>query len=183
MKDEKAAVINVLPQEVMKQSIPLGIKLPDAGNEQVTLKVEGLDELNEYLTVYLEDKVTGTMVDLRSTSEYVFTAKASTINDRLVLHFDEPISTDIENPTGEEAVSVYAYQKDGMLMVFENILAGQSRGEIQIELYSITGSKVLEHTYQASGLHALPANLASGTYLVKVSTQDSEPHVVKVVIR
>jgi len=183
VKGGKATVINVLPTEGLKQSIPLGMKLPASGAGEVTLTVNGLENLNSNLVVYLEDKVKGTMVDLRSTQGYTFTAEATTINDRLVLHFDKPISTDLETPNVEEEISVYAYQKDGELMVFENLLANLPHGEVNIELFSIAGTQVLKRSFKSSGLHALPANLASGTYLIRVSTKDRDPHVVKVVIR
>jgi len=183
MKEKQATVINMMPQVMSKQTVMLGLRIPDIDEEQLRLTVVGMETLNENVAVYLEDKATGAMIDLRSQSIYDFSAKAATINDRLVLHFNEAISTDIENPQADESVSVYAYQNGGELMVFENLLADRPNGKVRIELFSITGSKVVERTFNASGLHALPANLASGTYLVKVFAHENEPYVVKVVIR
>jgi len=183
LKENKSMVINVLPKEVLKQSIPLGIRLPASGAGELTIAVNGLENMDSNLAIYLEDKVSGAMVDLRSTPVYTFTAEAATINDRLVLHFDEPISTDIDTPEGEEATSVYAYQKDGELMVFENLLIDQPKGDVQIEVISMSGARVLVKEYATSGLHVIPANLASGIYIVKVSIKGEKPHTVKVILR
>ena len=84
---------------------------------------------------------------------------------------------------GEEATSVYAYQKDGELMVFENLLIDQHKDDVQIEVISMSGARVLVKEYATSGLHVIPANLASGIYIVKVSVKGEKPHTVKVVLR
>ncbi len=183
VKDEQSAVINVLPIQVKGQRVPLGINIPAKGAGELRLNVSGLENFEPNLMVYLEDGVTGDKLDLRTTSEYTFTAQQGSVEDRFALYFDVSISTGIDTPVRNDGISIHAYYRDNQLMVFENLLEHTRAGKVSIELVSINGVSQLVNEYGASGWHTIPANLASGTYLVKISAKNSEPHVVKVVIR
>lgn len=171
--------INGLPDLTESVTIPLGILA--IGEKNVELSFDALANFFPNVEVFVEDIKKGISVDMRKVDGYQFVTEDGN-HKRLLLHV-RPIATDVQSPNSGKGPYIYAYQNGGELMVFENLLADQPHGEVNIELYSIAGSKVLERTYNASGLHTLPANLASGTYLVKISAKNSEPHVVKVVIR
>ncbi len=71
----------------------------------------------------------------------------------------------------DKTVKVYPNPSQGQVMVS---LSGASQGKLQIEVYSSTGSKVLEIEKQAEGKVVIPVDLSgvgSGVYTFRISDQ------------
>ena len=74
--------INGIANALAKDSLKLGVQIPTAGTYSINCT-----ELTFSDMVFLEDKLTGSYLELNSTNNYSFTSVAGTFNNRFVLHF------------------------------------------------------------------------------------------------
>lgn len=98
--------------------INLGAYFGKAGEHTISLA----SNPNEKVAVMLTDRLTGTVVDL-ATSSYTFTAESGTSDDRFAIALAP--TTDIENSVIDEATVTEVYTLDGKLMTdTDNLPAG-----------------------------------------------------------
>jgi len=74
--------INGIADALAKDSLKLGVQIPTAGTYSINCT-----ELTFSDMVFLEDKLTGSYLELNSTTNYSFTSTQGTFNNRFVLHF------------------------------------------------------------------------------------------------
>lgn len=167
IKGDQSSVINILPAEVKGHSVALGIQVPKNSAGELTLSVSGLNNLDSGLTVYLEDKVTGNQIDLRSTPDYAFTTDAGTVNDRLVIHFEQAISTDIETPDmlKDDNVRVYSQNSNVIVEVEKNLW--RTDAATMIRIYTISGEIVVEQDINSNRVK-IPLAASTAYYIVEV---------------
>jgi hypothetical protein len=75
-------VINGIANALAKDSLKLGVQIPTAGTYSINCS-----ELTFSDMVFLEDKLTGSYLEVTPTTNYSFTSVAGTFNNRFVLHF------------------------------------------------------------------------------------------------
>jgi predicted outer membrane repeat protein len=147
-----------LTGEVVKVKIGLDISQP--GN--CIFKIKGLENFDEIITIKLEDKETGNLIDFREAEEYSFNiSQAGQIRERFVLHFNNATGIEDQNPQTEN-IRFYVY--DNKLYIIDKEL---KNGIIQ--LFNILGQPVMEKQY-SEVVNTFDLNLSKGYYVVRIIT-------------
>ncbi|MFD1601433.1 T9SS sorting signal type C domain-containing protein [Flavobacterium artemisiae] len=154
------------------ETIPLGYKTTIAGD--FTIAIDHADGFFADQAVYLEDKTTSKIVDLR-TGNYTFTSAIGTFTDRFVLRYTDKIlgTGDFENLDNTVFVSV----KDKSIKVTssqENIK--------EVWIYNIGGQDVYnKKKVNATELQITNFGVADQVLLVKVTLENGYTVTKKIV--
>ncbi len=168
MKDNKEVVINYLPTFSNPVIIPLGFKISELKDENLTIVASNINDFDSEISVYLEDLVTGTVVNLRETNNYSFTPDQTLYQDRFNILFDY---ASVDDPTtgtdkqGVDPIKIIGVDQKVIVKVSDHLLKEAHK---TIEVYNISGDliKSLEISsttteFQLPKMHEL--------YFVKVS--------------
>ncbi len=180
IKDNKDIVVNYLPVVDSPVIIPVGYEVSDSGMEDFTIVASNIEDFDSEVTVYLEDLVTGEVVDLRETPEYTFTPESTTDTDRFNLLFernyveDDP-TTEIDNVSAD-IIEVIGVKMKVLVKVSDSLLKKESRS---IEIYNLSGKllKTLDVNMVTTEFQ-LPE--AHELYIIKVKMGDMQ-YVKKVI--
>ncbi|MBF4466092.1 T9SS sorting signal type C domain-containing protein [Flavobacterium sp. LC2016-12] len=152
--------------------VTLGYKSSIAGEFKISIDHASGDL--ETHAIYLEDKMTNTFHDLRS-SDYKFTTTIGTFNDRFILRYLGKTLGKTEFQDSEQAVLVSTKDK---------IIKVTSSKEIidEITIFDLTG-KVIYHRDKIDSTEFQIANIQSGDQilLVKVSLENGATSTIKVI--
>ena len=85
--EQKWYAINTVPSLTQTAAIPMGLLSNNNGTMAIT--AQGIESFDPTTYIYLEDKQTGAMVNLRN-GAYTFTTTATENQQRFVLHFTPP---------------------------------------------------------------------------------------------
>ncbi len=145
--------------------VPVGIQVGNSGT--FTFRVVLKENINPYTTVYLEDRLKGTMTNLDKNPEYTFTTDAGNIDNRFVLHFTL-LATNINSEEiiqrHTPQVKIYAEKKNAFVRI-ENLQSD----DIQVRVFDITGRLVLHKKLKNNELNKISLrNQNTGLYIVKV---------------
>jgi hypothetical protein len=151
-------------------TVPLGFKTKIAGS--FTIDIDEVDGLLTNQAVYLEDKVTSTVSNLKN-SNYTFTTDKGTFNDRFVLRYtDKTLS--IEDTDQEDGISVF-YANNYKTLIIKNKMLDSLVNSVA--LFSLTGQNTSNWDIKEKGQATIQIpikNIASGIYIVKVKTTKGE---------
>ncbi|OXG03366.1 hypothetical protein B0A63_00885 [Flavobacterium johnsoniae UW101] len=152
--------------------IPLGYKTTIAGD--FTISIDHVDGLFDNQNVYLEDKTTGTVSDLKA-QDYTFKTEAGTFTDRFALRYtNKTLGTgDFENV------------KDGLLISVKDktIKVTSAKENIkEVNIFDITG-KLIYNKKKVSNTELSISNLQSAdqVLLVKVNLENNAEVTRKIV--
>lgn len=160
-QDGVKMAVNTMPSLSSSLDIPIGISFNN--ESQLKLSVEGANQFGFRYPLFLEDKLTGNVIDLRSDSVYTFQNSVSADPSRFVLHFDIIAGTDEIN-LNKPSIKVV----EGMISI-----TGNTEQECQVEVIGIDGRQVvLTNGYINSGL-MIPFEGNHGIYVVKVSAKNT----------
>lgn len=159
MLGEEKMAINTFNNPVQTPSVNLGINAPETG--EYTITASNIESFDATTPIYLEDLANGTIVNLRETSTYTFTADEGP-SGRFLVHFtavqgigDEPAS---------ETISIYAANR----YIYVN--CNSHYGEISV--FNILGQEVGRQT-ASGGLNKLAVPYGNAVYIVKVISENS----------
>lgn len=161
--------INSLSELVGERIVPLGFKTSVSGQFAFTadLVTSFTDNGN---TVFLEDTLTGMVVDLSKTASYSFTSGITNGINRFRLYFNSAMTG---NKVWEQAsVWVYSYEN--------NIYINSPQGIGNAEVYDMTGKKIGMQLLNR-GMNKLHFTQSKGIYVVKAYV-DGEVVLQKVAI-
>jgi hypothetical protein len=150
--------INAQPQPGdLTQSIPLGLKLPRAGD--VVFRRCDLEEMPTGLRVYLADAATGTVQDLAEQPDYKVSLGQGDIENRFYLLFSRE-----EKPAipGRESLDVFARGSTLVVTLRE--------GEGELSVANTLGQVVERRRLSGKGLHEVPLQAVPGVYVVSMMT-------------
>ncbi|TLX77470.1 T9SS type A sorting domain-containing protein [Labilibacter sediminis] len=185
LKGEKKVSISLLPEISENRGVLLGYSVKTEGAGVSILRFTNINDFKPGLPVYLEDKLTGTIVDLRQQSEYEFMAVAGEDNGRFELKF-EMITTDteggIEMNQSDKKATIFAYDASGVIEVVENLLEENTAGEVTITIANMSGKVLHQSQYTNSGRHSISEILNSGVYLITASEKNKGHVSTKLVI-
>ncbi|SHF89224.1 Por secretion system C-terminal sorting domain-containing protein [Flavobacterium fluvii] len=160
-----------------KDEVPLGFRTAIDG--AFTINIDEVDGFLVNQSVFLEDKLTNTVTDLKS-GNYTFNTTAGTFNDRFVLKYSN------------KTLGVGTIDKeDGIVVLYSNnykTLIIHNNGDSTINsvsLFSMTGQNIAVWDVKDSeqtNIQIPIKNISSGIYIVKVKTTDGESSK-KIVIR
>ena len=136
-----------------------------AGNESdYTLKIDK-SKLKGYETLYLQDLMTGTEINLSAvdTASYQFTASnGQNAEKRFVL--TRRSKTGIE-PNGQHLITIYSA---GKTIWLNNMSDSQGI----VEAFELTGKQIYSGTIQARQQKSIELDLSEGVYVIKAKTED-----------
>ncbi|MBK9357443.1 MAG: T9SS type A sorting domain-containing protein [Bacteroidales bacterium] len=144
--------INALPEVASGVEVPVSVMIGAEGT--YSINASDLDTFGSNIAIYLEDKETNTMVDLRETPVYTFVAAAGS-DDRFKVLFNT--SAGIEDPASNGFV--YSSGKN----IFISNLNGVA------EVYNLNGQLIASEKVAEGTLNTISLPTAStGVYVVKV---------------
>jgi hypothetical protein len=146
--------INAFNNFSQTTSVILGINAPAAG--EYTITASNIESFEASTPIFLEDLVTGQIVNLREINTYTFTADEGTA-ERFVVHFTEVQG--IDDPSNGEVKGIYAI--DHNIYVDFNAVKGE------ISIYNILGREI-SHSAAKNGLNVVPVIQGNSVYIVKV---------------
>ncbi len=151
------ASINAIPSISEEAVFPLCLYVPAEDNYVISLPVAEGEFAGR--TVYLEDKLTGSVVNLSNSQTYSFAASPSDNTNRFILKFS---TLGIDKPTVTDGVQVYA--NDDILYI-----ATSSKEAALVNVYNLTGQLVMQGKTGGNTLTTLNASaLSNGVYVVSV---------------
>jgi hypothetical protein len=152
---------NVLPFSNDERIVPLNFK---AGtNGQFTINVEENTVMSEGNT-YLEDLLTGQMINLDQQSSYTFQAATNDDENRFLLHFNGV--TGLEDVASESNIQVYSVDDMIYINSSENLSA-------DILVYNINGQLLYQDVMRGETLKSIQWEASSGIYLVSVVSEET----------
>lgn len=170
--DGRKLAINARPTFFDTDKVALGVSKGDTALENFTVSIsdqEGIFSTN-LATVYLHDKVNGTYTDL-SMGSYTFSADAKATDNRFELVYQNPkLSNDDFVDT-----NVYAFAKNQSLTVSSKLDMST------IEVYDITGRKILESKIDNAKTFTSPFSKAQAVYLLKIKLVNGKIATLKVI--
>jgi len=159
--------LNTLPSIYGNESIPVYFEAGTSGDYTIlATEIESIDPL---IPIYLEDVSQNYFQDLRANPEYSFTHTTGATKN-LIVHFANLV--DIDQIMNTAPVQCYA--ANGILHVnFSELGVSNSELKAQIEVFSLTGSKIM-HKQTSEFRNVIPVKLSQSIYLVKVSYQGKQ---------
>lgn len=169
--EDNKLTVNMLPAEGEDMLIPIHCKVGKDTLYKIT--VTGIENLELYENIWLEDLREDEMIDLKEVQIYNFTANPADNPDRFLLRFNK-ITTGA-SPAMEELskIKIYAFEKYVTVVV-----PPQAKGDIAI--YNMLGQKIAFIPINGTVNRVQLKN--SSFYVVSVSTEDGNT-VKKISIR
>lgn len=166
ISSDQPASINVLPDLTSCPAIPVGIKTARTGIFSIT--ASGIEDFSGNITIFLEDKKTGTVQNLKTNPVYTFSSEPQSETDtaRFLLHFG---TTGIaENPA--LPVSVYSVNKD-VYINFPCHLQGT------IEVFNLIREKIFQKNISGNLQNHINLDSPAGIYFIAVKSNYSNKSV------
>lgn len=165
---------NYLPQPLGNDTVHLDFQ---AGvNSTYHLTWSGMKTFTDNYQVILLDKKTGKSIDMRSVSEYYFTATTSDKSDRFVLSING--TTGIQQLSANNSMLVYAQGKDLYIKAKDNsVLSGT------VVVNNISGQIVFRAVLNGTSQQVLQTGLVTGVYIVRMEMKNGSTYSQKIVIQ
>jgi len=161
---------NALPSQAEHVGVQVGFE--SEMESPFTIYAEGLDNINGYTYIYLEDIVENVLINLREQGSYEFDAATSDPINRFLVHFSQ---TEIKlGQHGFNELDVWANNKTVYINNEDNY-----QGEIQV--YNVMGQKVYHQQLEGS-MNTIGLDSQSGYYFIRVIT-DQTLQTTKVFIK
>jgi hypothetical protein len=153
-------------------TVPLGFKTTIAGS--FTIDIDEVDGLLANQAVYLEDKVTNTISNLKN-SNYTFTTAKGTFDDRFVLRYTGTDTTlSIDDTDQEDGILVFYSNNYKTLIIKNKVMDSIVKS---VALFNMAGQNIEKWDVKDSGQTNIQIpikNIPSGIYIVKVKTTKGE---------
>ena len=151
-------------------TVPLGFKTTIDGS--FTINIDQVDGLLTNQAVYLEDKVTNTLTNLKN-GDYTFTTATGTFDDRFVLRYTDK-TLGLNETEKADGILVFYSNNYKTLIIKNNMMDATVNS---VALFNTTGQRIANFDIKDRGQTNLQIpikNIASGIYIVKVKTTKGE---------
>jgi hypothetical protein len=150
--------------------VPLGYRTTINGD--FTINIDQVDGSLTNQAVFIEDKLTNTVTDLKS-GNYTFNTAAGTFDDRFVLKYtNKTLSVDAMDK--EDGILVLYSNNYNTLIIHNNVMDSTVN---TVTLYNIMGQKISNWDVKDSEQTTIQIpikSISSGIYIVKVNTTKGE---------
>ena len=152
--------------------VPLGYRTTIDGN--FTINIDQVDGSLTDQAVFIEDKLTNTVFDLK-TGNYTFSTAPGTFNDRFVLKYMDASKTlTVDTIEKEDGISAFYSNKYNTLNIHNDNFDTMVN---MVDLFNMAGQKI--GVWDVSGseqtnIQVPVKNISSGIYIVKVTTTKGE---------
>ena len=144
--------------------VKTGVDVSKAGNYK--FKIKELQNFDETVSIKLEDKLTGSLIDFRQAEEYLFYInEPGEIRDRFVLHFNGV--TGIEDDLDNSKTSIQSYASNKTLYI--------SNPEMKhgtVTIYSLTGQMVTTFALSGNTKQQLTVNTNNIITVIQIQTEN-----------
>ena len=158
--------------------VPLGYRTTING--EFTINIDQTDGLLANQPVFIEDKLTNTVFDLKE-GNYTFNTVAGTFDDRFVLRYtNKTLSVDETNK--EDGILVLYSNNYKTLIIHNNDMDSTVNS---VTLFNITGQNIANwevNDFEQTNIQFPIKNISSGVYIVKVKTTKGESSK-KIIVR
>ncbi|MFD0862452.1 choice-of-anchor D domain-containing protein [Sungkyunkwania multivorans] len=168
MIEDIAHVIQAIPDSQEDKQLQLGVKAASAGN--VTFEIAGIENDDANMGLYIKDKDTDEIYDLRLAAAEINLEAAGEFNDRFELLFSDPFALSVEESLLDKVKANYL--SDRKIIRIEN---GNNSNLNTASIYNMMGQRVNTWNLNAESIQEIPvANLKNGGYILKVETDNEE---------
>jgi hypothetical protein len=159
-------------------TVPLGFR--STINGDFTINIDQVDGSLTNQAVFIEDKLTNTVFDLKS-GNYTFSTVAGTFNDRFVLRYtDKTLSTD-ETEVNDGILVLYS--NNYKTLIIHNSMMDSTVNKVS--LFNMIGQNIANWDVEdgmQTNIQIPIKNTSSGIYIVKVKTTKGESNK-KIIIK
>ncbi|MBP7497606.1 MAG: T9SS type A sorting domain-containing protein [Bacteroidales bacterium] len=160
MKDNKKLSINGLPEITDMLEIPIGFEISTPG--AYTIDAYEITNFPQDVDIFLEDRSSNNVQNLRINPVYTFNINKSADNDRFVIRF-ELTATKINKTNFINNASIYTSANT----LYVN-LNTENKLSADVEIYNVQGQKVAESLKAISGSNEYNLNLNKGCYIINL---------------
>ncbi len=145
-------------------AVVTGLDVSTAGN--YTFKIKELQNFDESIPIKLEDKLTGSIIDLRQAGEYSFFINTpGQIRERFVLHFNGVTGIDNDAQTTEPTIQTWA--SHNIINIFNK---HNLNGEVKV--VNMYGHTIVNTKLTGDASQQIMVNSPSGYYIVNIVTNN-----------
>jgi hypothetical protein len=167
LSEAKECIIQAQPKVVDEDRvIPLGFEAKVTGD--LTMNLESLEKIEPSLNIYLIDKLTNKITNLRKQKSYAFYSGTGIYQNRFKVVFT---AKDMEETTKLLAGEVKVYANDRQVIVE---LPASAKDGGQVRIFDLLGNMVVSRPFAEEYLLTIPLNVKGGIYLVEVKTTESK---------
>ena len=162
MVGEKNLAINEIPPPEIDDTVHLGFRTTLAGSYK--LKFNGIQSLNPEWPMYVQDKVSGEIYDIRQDSVMMFSYQNTDPENRFDMFFDDlTVSNELSHSS---AFSIFSYGKSVFIRANRPTTA-------QIRIFDILGQEVYSSHDLSAFNNGKELLLPSAVYVVEVCSEDN----------
>ncbi len=154
--------INCLNHSEETVSVPLGIYLKE--DQELTLDFSGMDSFYNTVRIDLEDKETGSMINIIENPSYTFQATTEDNANRFLLHFNGV--TAVEELSDENAPQIYAVEDVVYINHAQDL-------DADVFIYNTNGQLVGQDEMSKESMKRVSVIGSAGIYLVTIQTENS----------
>ena len=175
--DELFVIQGIGDIDTEETSLPLSIQKSDVGD--VVIAIQALENFPDDIDIILYDTELNTHYDLRNTN-YEATLSAGIYEDRFVVGFQNPSVLGIEDNEENQLEFYYEMNSDKLV-----VLNPKNSILTNIQVYNIAGQLVhnIKDVIDNSRSEFSVDSLTSGTYIVRVNTNDNKVVTKKIMIK
>ena len=163
--------INTLPPFQNEVIVPMEFETEYSG--PVTFNASDMNSFDNLVSIYLEDRELGNIINLRQDPLYTFNYQAGSAKDRFKLRFNGTIGINETSATVEGR----AFISNGRLYLDIPSMQGQLT---QINVYNTLGQVIRSEDQMITSIINLEASFSKGVYIVHASSADKH-FVIKVI--
>lgn len=155
------------------QEISVSLALEYISNELCVMNFEDINTFASTISIELEDKETGEIIDLRQNPIYSFNYDTNGDPERFVLHFNG--ATSIKN---NQQLLANIYNSEDKLFV---IMPKSNNEYALLEVFNNSGQKIMSSEISAQDQHIIDFSYPRGLYVV-VLTMNNQITKKKIII-
>ncbi|MCD4730784.1 MAG: T9SS type A sorting domain-containing protein [Bacteroidales bacterium] len=158
---EKKYSVNVLGELSNNLVIPVGYEMSIPGN--YSIEASEIRNIDSEYSVFLEDVLSGELIDLRKDPIYTFYCSPDDDAHRFNLHFSK--SAININEINDDIITIYSYDKNVFISLDQS-------ANCNIQIVDIAGKQVDQYNYADLKSTTLKLNVKRGYYVVRIITPE-----------
>lgn len=152
--------INLLEESIDNRKVYVGLRTGAEGDYFIDFS--GISNFDPSVEIYLEDMISGDMINIREIDTYTFYAEEGIADERFILHFN-PETTGINSGDQQSQISIYSFDKTVCINY-------QNSTPATYHIYDLLGKEILQGQIAPDQLNKFRINKDKGYYIVKVIT-------------
>ena len=148
--------VRYLTSTAENKSVPINFKAGKDGNYSLSIGVDSAD----FGILFLEDKKTKKIIDLKANPKYEFKATLKDVEDRFIIHF-----APVEHETEDLAAKIY--YKDKKVCIDLTLIEGVT----DVKIFDLLGKLLINKKVDGSSIHQFDVNPKYAVYIVKLTNK------------